>query len=336
MKKTNIILLALAVVIAAAGAWYFFYSPVKKPAGDFTFEDVRPKVGPIAVTISTTGAIKPKNRLEIKPAINGRIEEVLVREGTPVRQGQVVARMSSTERAALLDAARGQGESMEYWKNVYKATPLTSPISGEVIVRSVEPGQTVTTQDAVIVLSDRLIVGAQVDETDIGLVRPGQKAAISPDAYPESAVGGVVDHIAYESTVVNNVTVYEVDILPDAIPDFFRSGMSVNVDITVNDKPDALLVPIEALIETNGKKHLLVRRTAAAEPVQTEVTIGLANTEQVEITGGITPDTVVVIRRQKYALPEGQTGSNPFSPFGRRSSASQNQKTPQGAGQGGR
>lgn len=328
MKKTSIILLALGVVIAA-GAWYFFYSPMKKPANGFTLEEIRPVVGPIAVTISTTGSVKPKNRLEIKPAINGRIEGVLVREGDRVRQGQVVAKMSSTERAALLDAARGQGESMEYWNNVYKATPLTSPINGEVIVRAVEPGQTVTTQDAVIVLSDRLIVGAQVDETDIGLVRPKQKAVISPDAYPESAVTGVVDHIAYESTVVNNVTVYEVDIAPDTLPDFFRSGMSVNVDITVKEKSEALLVPIEALIETNGKKHLLTRRTGAAEPVQTEVTIGLANTEQVEITGGITPDTIVVIRRQKYALPEGQTGGNPFSPFGAR-------KTPQGAGQGGR
>lgn len=324
MKKTSILLLILLVMATAGGAWYFFYSPAAKPADDVVAEEILPKVGDIAVTISTTGVVKPKNRLEIKPAINGRIEEILVREGDHVAQGQVLARMSSTERAALLDAALGQGESMDYWQNVYKATPLMSPIDGEVIVRAVEPGQTVTTQDAVIVLSDRLIVGAQMDETDIGMVRPGQKAVISLDAYPDSTVAGVVDHIAYESTVVNNVTVYEVDILPDTLPDFFRSGMSANVDVTVKEQKNALLVPVDALIEENGEKKLLIKPAGAKTPVQTVVTTGLANTEQVAITSGIEPDTVVVIRRQQYELPAGQTGGNPFSPFGSR-------KKPQGS-----
>nr|WP_167320862.1 efflux RND transporter periplasmic adaptor subunit [Desulfosudis oleivorans] len=323
MKKTNILLLILSVMATAGGAWYFFYSPATKPAKDFVLEEILPEVGTIAVTISTTGVVKPKNRLEIKPAINGRIEEIRVREGDHVKQGQVVARMSSTERAALLDAALGQGESMDYWQDVYKATPLMSPIDGEVIVRAVEPGQTVTTQDAVIVLSDRLIVGAQMDETDIGMVRPGQKAVISLDAYPNSAVAGVVDHIAYESTVVNNVTVYEVDILPGTLPDFFRSGMSANVDVTVKEQENALLVPVDALIEENGEKKLLVKPAGANTPVETVVSTGLANTEQVAITSGIDPDTVVVIRRQHYELPAGQTGGNPFSPFGSR-------KKPQG------
>ena len=324
MKKTNILLLILLVMETAGGAWYFFYSPATQPAKDFVLEESLPEVGTIAVAISTTGVVKPKNRLEIKPAINGRIEEILVREGDHVAQGQVLARMSSTERAALLDAALGQGESMDYWQNVYKATPLMSPIDGEVIVRAVEPGQTVTTQDAVIVLSDRLIVGAQMDETDIGMVRPGQKAVISLDAYPNSAVAGVVDHIAYESTVVNNVTVYEVDILPDTLPDFFRSGMSANVDVTVKEQENALLVPVDALIEENGEKKLLIKPAGANTPVETVVSTGLANTEQVAITSGIDPDTVVVIRRQHYELPAGQTGGNPFSPFGSR-------KKPQGS-----
>jgi len=324
LKKTSTLLLILLVMATAGGAWYFFYSPATQPADDTVLEEILPEVGTIAVTISTTGVVKPKNRLEIKPAINGRIEEILVREGDHVKQGQVVARMSSTERAALLDAALGQGESMDYWQNVYKATPLMSPLDGEVIVRAVEPGQTVTTQNAVIVLSDRLIVGAQMDETDIGMVRPGQKAVISLDAYPDSAVEGVVDHIAYESTVMNNVTVYEVDILPHRLPDFFRSGMSANVDVTVREQENALLVPVDALIEENGEKKLLIKPAGAKTPMETVVTIGLANTEQVAITGGIDPDTVVVIRRQQYELPAGQTGGNPFSPFGSR-------KKPQGS-----
>jgi len=54
---------------------------------------------------------------EIKPQINGRMERVLVQEGQNVRTGQIMGWMSSTERAALIDAARSQGAgSVKYWE----------------------------------------------------------------------------------------------------------------------------------------------------------------------------------------------------------------------------
>ena len=100
------------------------------------------------------------------------MERVLVTEGDVVKQGQVLAWMSSTDRAALLDAARMQSkETSSYWETVYKPTPLIAPISGQVIVQQIQPGQTLGLDSAVVVLSDRLIVKAQVDETDIGRVK---------------------------------------------------------------------------------------------------------------------------------------------------------------------
>ncbi len=186
----------------------------------------------------------PQNRLEIKPPINGRIDEVKVLEGEKVTIGQTLALMSSTERAALLDAARAQGEeSFNYWQQVYNSIPLIAPINGQVIVRAVEPGQTVTSSDTIIVLSDQLIVKAQVDETDIGKVKVDQSATISLDAYPEIKVKGKVNHISYESQVVNNVTIYEVDVIPERIPTVFRSGMSANIDIITTSKENALTIP---------------------------------------------------------------------------------------------
>ena len=132
---------------------------------------INPIYGTIQTVISTTGTVQPQNRLEIKPPISGRIEEIFVQEGERVMIGQTLALMSSSERAALLDAARAQAkETLAYWQDVYKPTPLIAPINGEVIVRGVEAGQTVTSSDAIMVVSDRLIVQAQVDETDIGKV----------------------------------------------------------------------------------------------------------------------------------------------------------------------
>src|SRR5262249_53194260 len=145
---------------------------------------------------------------------------------------------------ALLDAARLQGgaDSLKEWEDVYKPTALIAPIDGEVIVKAVNPGQTVTPTDDVIVLSDRLIVQAQVDETDIGKVKIGQTVDITLDAYPDIQLTATVNHIYYESKIVNNVTMYAVDLLPDHIPDVFRSGMSANVQIIQAQKDHVLLV----------------------------------------------------------------------------------------------
>ena len=81
-----------------------------------------------------------------------------------------------------------------------------------------------------VVLSDHLIVRAQVDETDIGKITPDMKAIITLDAYPDTKIKASVEHIYYESKTVNNVTIYEVDLIPEEVPAFFRSGMNATVD----------------------------------------------------------------------------------------------------------
>ncbi|MBN1353703.1 MAG: efflux RND transporter periplasmic adaptor subunit [Candidatus Omnitrophica bacterium] len=282
-------------------------------------EEISPRMGDIKVTITTTGDVEPQNRLEIKPSINGRVEEILVQEGDMVKKGQVLARMSSTERAALIDAARSQGEStLRYWQEVYKETPLISPIDGEVIVRSVEPGQTVTTSEPVLVISDRLIVNAQFDETDIGRVKVGQKAIITLDAYPQYEIKGVVDHIAYESSLVNNVTIYDVTVVPEDVPDFFRSGMSANVEITEKGQKDALLVPVEAVRTEDGATYVKVKAKTGNGTENRRVETGISDEKNVEIISGLKMSDIVILQNQNYTKKRENAKTNPFMPFRRR------------------
>jgi len=277
--------------------------------------EISPMFGNIQNFISTTGTVQPQNRLELKPTISGRIEKILVKEGEKVKVGQTLAWMSSTERAALLDAARAQGEkSMKYWQDAYKPTPLVAPIDGEIIVRAVEQGQTVTSSDAVIVLSDRLIVNAQVDETDIGKVKPGQIAIISLDAYPQVKVDAKVDHISYESKVVNNVTIYEVEIVPERVPDVFRSGMSANVNIVETNKDNILIIPLEAL-NRDEKGSFVLLRSQDKEPIKRHVELGISGEDNVEIISGLNAKDTVIIKTQNYMPSKGsESGSNPFMP----------------------
>ena len=268
-------------------------------------------------SVSTTGAVEPQTRVKIQSSVGGRIEDILVEEGQLVKKGEVLAMLSSTERAALLDAAKLQGKSEQsYWQKVYKETAVIAPMAGQVIVRSVDPGKTVTTSDSLFVLSDRLLVKAFVDETDIGRVKVGQKAVIGLDAYPEIRVNGVVGHIYYESHLQNNVNIYNVDVIPERIPDVFRSGMSANIEIIVQEKQNALLVPVAAVQSRRGKTVVLQRRGSGKEDEVRFKTVqtGLQDERHIEILEGLKDNAVVLLPDTSFVLPGKKGGSNPFMP----------------------
>ena len=315
-KKLKITFLVLAIAIVAA----LFIIKIKGKAsnGEIT-QDISPTIGAIRVFISTTGIVLPKNRLEIKPPVNGRIEKILVQEGEVVKTGQILAWMSSTERAALLDAAGGKGEeTLKYWEETYKPIPLPAPIDGEVIVATTQPGQTITTADAVVVLSDHLIVRAQVDETDIGKITNNMKAVITLDAYPDTKIKATVEHIYYESQTVNNVTIYPVDLIPQEMPKFFRSGMNASVDFIIQDKKDILIIPLDAVYK-NGESYVLLKQPNAKEPVKVRVELGIADDKNTEVISGVSENDRIITKSKKYSLPKATAaGTNPFMPSRRR------------------
>jgi len=307
------IIIAISIAVVVGGFTAILKRSVSKGVET---KIVHPVIGEIRSLISTTGTVLPKNRLEVKPPVNGRIENILVKEGDMVKPGQTLAWMSSTERAALLDAARGKSEAeLKYWEEAYKAIPLIASIKGEVIVATVQPGQTVTTNDAVVVLSDRLIVRAQVDETDIANIKAGQDCIIMIDAYPEVKVRGKVEHLYYESKTVNNVTIYEVDVLPDTIPDFFRSGMNATIEFTAQVKKDILILPVEAVQREKDQAFVFIRQ--GAQEVRKPVTLGITDDKNIEILSGLDQGGDVVVRSKRYVIPK-ESGTNPFMPARRR------------------
>ena len=316
-SKKKALLFAAFVVLAVV--LFVVFKKSSGGGGAQKTTEVVPYLGNLRLAVSTTGAIAPKNRLEIMPPVAGRIESILVKEGDFVRVGQVLILMSSNERAALIDAARLSGsQALKYWQDAYKPIQIVAQIQGTVIVRNAEPGQTVNNSSVVLVISDRLIVKAQVDETDIGKVVEGQRAETSLDAHPEILVGGRVSHIYYESTTVNNVTVYYVEVIPDEVPPEFRSGMSATVEIIQSEKKDVLIAPQESILTENDQTYyVLVKTGAKTPPAKRPVTIGMITNDAVEITGGISPNDVLVV--YSSSLP-GQVESkkNPLMPQMRR------------------
>ncbi|NTV98770.1 MAG: efflux RND transporter periplasmic adaptor subunit, partial [Chlorobiaceae bacterium] len=143
----------------------------------------------------------------------------------------------------------------------------------------------------------------------------GQKAAIGLDAYPDIRVNGVVDHIYYESHLQNNVNIYYVDIIPETVPAVYRSGMSANIDIMVEEKLDALLLPSGAVQSRNGGSVVLLKNSVSGKPpVYRRVRTGMQDDRNIEITGGIADNDVVLMPDTSFVLPSKNGGSNPFMP----------------------
>ena len=315
MKNKNIKFYLIGFVVLIILSCIFIKLTAKKSSKDI-IKEISPTMGYIQTSTSSTGSVLPKNRLELKPPVNGRIEKILVKEGENVKTGQTIAWMSSTERAALLDAARGQGEEkLKYWQDVYKPIALLAPIDGEVIVAKTQPGQTVTTADAVIVLSDKLILRAQVDETDIGKISLDQKAEISLDAYPETKIKAKVEHLYYESKTVNNVTTYEVDLVPEEVPAFFRSGMNATINFIHESKDNVLVIPIEAVNKDNNDENFVfIKKENVEEPVKQNVVLGVSDDKNVEVISGLDVNDKIILKKKKYSLPKNNSGKNPFMP----------------------
>lgn len=309
--KKKILLLLTGVAVAAAISATAYTKRDRRPA--ISYKKITVQRGDLSVTVLSTGTVEPENRLNIQAPIAGRAEKVLVDQGYTIKKGQILAWVSSTERAALLDSAHSVGpEEVEKWEELYKPTPVLAPVSGMIIQRNIQPGQTFATSDAILVMSDHLIVQAQVDETDIAQIHLGQAANIVLDAYPDNTIPGKVDKIAYDAKTVNNVTTYEVDVLPETVPHSMRSGMTANVSFPVGSKTGVVFVPADAVKTKDGRPFVMIPADGRGEPIRRDITLGAADGKRVEIVSGL--DEGDTILQPEFKLgPRMRQASTPFS-----------------------
>ena len=311
MKKKYWIILVAVLALISGLSWYFFF---RKPKVEYK-EHVVQKAG-ITLKVLSTGTVQPQNRLQIKPPVSGRADSVLVKEGQIVRKGQVLAWASSSERAAMLDSAQALGAAeVKKWEDIYKATPILAPLNGTIILRNIEPGQTFSSSDAILVMADRLIIQAQVDETDLAQIKVNQKTKVIMDAYPDKEMGSKVIQIAYEAKTVNNVTTYVVYILPDEKIDFLRSGMTANVTFFGDTKEDILVVPNEFIKYESGTPQVLLK---GEKNEARTIEIGISDGKLTEIKSGLTEGEIVLLENQKDTKIKKNMFSGPQSGNRRR------------------
>jgi len=302
----RILSISIAAVVILAGFGFYLSRPA--PA---KWEEVLAEKANFLVTVPASGTVEPENKISVTSPINGRIDRIMVEEGAKVRRGQVIAWMSSTDRAALLDSAQVQGgQIVSEWAEVYKPTPILSPAAGVIIAKNIVAGQTVSQTTVLFELSDRLVIIADVDETDLGKIKLGQAAQVTVDSFPGVVVKTKVSRIAHQSVVKNSINTYEVLLLPDVLPTEFRAGLTASVQFVFQEKENAILVPTwVAEGRENFRAEHLVKK-AGAEAEKRNLKFGLSNGQKVEVTEGLGEGETLQVKKQNIL------GEKPANVFG--------------------
>jgi HlyD family secretion protein len=151
-------------------------------------------------------------------------------------------------------AAVSQSEATVHQNEVnLEHTIITAPIDGIVTQRSVDVGQTVAASmqapTLFIIAADltKMQVNANIDEADVGRIRPGQHVTFRVDAYPTETFEGTVSQIRLQPQVVQNVTTYGtvIDVPNEQLK--LKPGMTANVKVEIAKRADALRIANAAL-----------------------------------------------------------------------------------------
>lgn len=161
-----------------------------------------------------------------------------------------VAEAQGANAAAVVEQKEAQLQQAEI---DLAHTVIRAPITGVVVSRNVDLGQTVAASLQAPILFQiardltRMQIDASVDEADIGRIREGQKASFFVDAYPGERFQGQVLQIRKAPQVVQNVVTYDVVISADNPDQKLLPGMTANLRILIERKAQVLKVPNAAL-----------------------------------------------------------------------------------------
>lgn len=212
-----------------------------------------------------------------------------------------IARSELDQAVQALAVARAQVNAaiglLKRDKTNFGYTIIKSPVSGVVVSRSVDIGQTVaasfTTPTLFKIAQDlkRMQIDTSVAEADVGGVRSGQAVSFTVDAYGDRVFNGKVRRVRLDSTVLQNVVTYDVVVDVDNPEEILLPGMTAFVSIVINETVDTLKLPLAALkFRPNGVTtpqssktiYRLVDNKAQSIPVQ----LGIADGKYVALKSG--------------------------------------------------
>lgn len=329
--------IVLACLIGGGGYWYSSSQTAVEETQQ-QIKTVAVQRGDVMTEVSATGALSAVRSIEISSKVTGRITEMRVEENQHVQAGEVLAVLDSRalqqtleqlrvkmdvakanyERAAELVEIGGYSlqqldtafEAYEVARTNYESKladlgdyTITTPISGIVIGKPLEEGQTVvqgiSAAQVMMKIADltEMQIEADVDETDIGKVKVGQNVSFTIDTYSGKTFTGTVTKISNQSTTTNNVIYYTVYVAVHSTDYDLKPDMTARLVINTDERHNVLYLPNEAIKTVNGQATVQVLEKG--KQVTKNVTTGLSGEMSTEIVEGLAEGDEIVIPEKK-------------------------------------
>ena len=270
---------------------------------------LRPSTDPLPIAAGGTVNSKEEARLSFK--IGGIIDRIYVREGDRVRRGQLLAELKSTEIDAQSNKARRALEKidrdLERVRALYADSAATlenvqdletarevaasdlqiagfnqqyaniqTPITGRVARRMAEPGELVGPGTPVLYVlgegAGGYVLRVGISDRDVLRLRSGDPAEVRLDAYPEAEpLAARVTEIAPAADPRTGT--FEVELTLNPGGRTLRSGFIGRATIYPSNQPAYYRIPLDALVEGNGRHVTLYQPSPTGRAVRREVPV---------------------------------------------------------------
>lgn len=243
-------------------------------------------------------------------AASGTVSELCVKEGSTVRQDDVILRITGkdldkqTKNAA--DSLRAAELQMSSAEKTISHYTIDAPISGTIVDKKVKAGDKLSANDTAmqnlctIYDMSYLEMKLNVDELKIRSLEVGQEVDITADAVPGETYKGVISSILVAGTTANGSTSYPVTVRIDDMGELLP-GMNATAKITTASVKNVLALPNAALVR--GSYVLVAKDSPSAANAETSMTAPDGYV-YVKVTTGISDDDYIEV---KSGLQEGDT-----------------------------
>jgi HlyD family secretion protein len=181
-------------------------------------------------------------------------------------------------------------------------TVVTSPITGLVAARNVDPGELVSSGMPAFVVIDVSSVTAEtsVEEGMVEKIHKGQAVPISVDAAGSESLSGIVDTISPAADSRTQGYIVKVKITNPGTA--LRSGMFARVSFPVESRQDVIVVPNSAVMTETGVDYVytVVQKDGENVIKKTAIRTGISDETVTEISGGLEKGTLVVTEGQSF------------------------------------
>ena len=225
----------------------------------------------------------------------GTVKSISCKENANVTAGSTLMTLRDTKTSANFDALLRQRQDLEDTLTglltIYRDGAVLASQDG--LITSVEYDEdtaTSATETQILTLypQKQMTVTISIDETDILSLKEGQEAQITVSSVSDDAFTGSVTSISKVADTSTGVTRYSAEVTLDR-EEGMLVGMTADVDVRIEGTENALIIPVDALHQNSASYYVYTGYDEAQKRYtgRTEVTIGMQNDDDVEITSGL-------------------------------------------------